>query len=208
MSRFILIILNFLILNSSTAQSNFWEVYGGVSYSNVMHIYLNQQITYNHTLNAPFWNFGYQSGVNRSWHINPRLSLTTGVRLQLKGDKNSGPTSSIRFSYGALPVNLKYKILSSKNIFLKAGLSGNYLISMGAYDTSHGFFDEIKTFNDRLGLSGQFGFNFNIISHLSAELMYSQDFTNIAKELPILSLTEDPFYYRNQAFELTIIYRL
>ncbi len=210
--------LIFFILSTSTSRiicQNYWEIYGGISHSNIMNISFNQQVTLNHTLNAPFWTYGYQTGINRSWNINQRFCLTTGIRIQLKGDKNSvhqvlpiDTIQSRRFLYGMIPINLKFKILSTKNIFLKAGLSGNYLLSMGDIeDPALAMWESIDKFSEKIGLSGQLGFNFDLIPHLSAELMYSQDLTNIIK-IPVEGIPNVDLTYRNQAFEFTLIYRL
>ncbi len=211
MFRLISIFFILILINRIQAQSNYWEIYAGASYSNVIHYEFDQQISFSHSLNAPLWNYGYQAGINRSWIINHRFSLTTGARIQLKGDKDSfhevlpiDTLQSIRFLYAMIPINLQFKMLNSKNIFLKAGLSGNYLLSTGDEEdpTNYQFGP-----SEKLGISGQIGFNFNLFKSISAELMYSQDLTKINKvSLPVIPVSET--YFRNQAFEFTLIKKL
>jgi hypothetical protein len=197
------------------AQSN-WVIYLGANHSNVIHSINGQSILYAHTLNAPLWNFGFQCGIDSDRHINTNLDWSIGLRIQLKGDKKSiqeiAPQSeyhSLRFLDLMMPINLKYRILNSKEIFLKWGLSGNYLI----FQNKEEYFAlyPISSSSNKFGLSGQIGFNFIISSRIGGEFMYSEGFTKIYK-IPVPPGTYYPtgssLSWRHQAFEFTLFYKL
>lgn len=133
----------------------------------------------------------------------------------MKGDKNSyhqvfplDTLQSIRFVYGMIPVNVRYKILPSKDIYFQLGVSGNYLISTGDIENVTKYsFPTLDSFGEKIGLSFQTGFSFKILNRFMTELSYSQDISNIIK-IPISNIEDNSQKFRNQAFELTLIYRL
>lgn len=209
----IVYLLMFIVLFKSELQcQNIWYVYFGLNNSNIIHKQAGQQIVYNHTLNSPLWNYGFQVGGNLESHVSSNLLYSFGLKLQLNGDKKSINEIFPDFSYHnlrffdlILPINLKYKILNSKDIYIKGGISGTYLLFQNKYH-----FFPIYTFKERLGLLGQIGFNFLLINKLSVELIYSQGITNIYSihSFPGTSHRDNELTYQHQAFELSFTYRL
>ncbi len=216
MDKWYISIIFLFTINFELHSQKYWEIYGGINHSNIIHKINGQSILYIHTKNAPLWNYGFQFGIDNIRIINSSLLWSYGLRLQLKGDYKSfheiAPQNefhSLRFIDLMLPLNIKYKILTSKEIFLKLGVSGNYVIYQNKDDYLAIF--PLGSFNSKLGLSGQFGFKFLISNRISTELMYSQGLTNIYK-LPIPQGTFYPpgsaFTYRHQAFEFSTFYKL
>lgn len=212
---YIFLVTTFYVANISSQYN--WEIYGGLNHSNIIHSINGQQILYAHTLNAPLWNYGFQIGANRVWKISDNSLFLTGIRLQLKGDRKSINEISIGDNYESLrfydfmiPVNFKYKILHSKQIFIKFGMSCNYLLYQNKNGHIFPFFP-IDTFKEKLGLSMQIGFNFLIKKRISTELIYSQGLTNIYRKAipPMFHYPdESSFTYKHQAFEVSILYGL
>jgi len=214
---FLLLYIVGLVVCKSNGQSNHWEIYAGGNISNVKNIIGGQQTTLNHTLNAPHWNFGYQIGLNRNiCSINSmRLAISAGLRLQLKGDLKSihqllpvDTFYGIRFTYAMLPVNLNWRVFPSKELFIKSGVSFDYLAHKQIIGENYAVvFESDDTFKEKLEVSCQLGAKFKIAKNIYAEIMYSQGITPIIK-IPIQAIKGFDEVFKHQAFELSMIYRL
>lgn len=212
--NFILFLLFVLNLNASNVKAqSFWRVYGGVNHSNILHILDGQPILYAHTLNAPKWNYGLQIGLDRVSNLNEEISVEYGCRFQSKGDKGSikvigqEKNHSIRLYEFMIPLNVKLKLLKDYGIYFKTGISNNVLMFQNKINGSSFF--KIESFKDRLSISGQIGFLFELGKKLSIESMYSQTFTTIEKKYPVsFDGIKHVYTYKPQAFEITIGYKL
>lgn len=189
------------------------RMYFGGNTSNVIHHRQNQQILYGHTLNAPLWNYGFQIGTNKIFKINNVLELEAGLKFQLRGDKKSAleifPDNehhSIRFYYALLPINLRYRLLKTSDIYFKAGPSLDYLLIQNEVEDGVRYFPEADSFGDKIGLTGQVGFEIPFTKNIATELMYSQSLTDIIKfEFTNESLNRG---YKHQAFEFSLIIKI
>jgi opacity protein-like surface antigen len=195
---------------------NYFEAYLGPSITNVRHLVEGQQIVYNHTLNSPLWNIGLQLGINRVWSLNDKILLGIGLRGQLRGDRDSdyeiapnrGDLHSMRFYYLMAPVNLSHKLMRSKNIYIKYGISGDFLFKQNQTHEGLDYFPTIDTFKERLGVTCQIGFSFFLNEKFAFEVMYSQSITNIHSLEFTPGGSVSKFTYKHQAFEFTFSKKL
>lgn len=215
--KYLSIVLYFILNSAGSLHSQSkWEVYAGANHSNILHILEGQPILYAHTLNAPHWNYGFQFGINRVLWESNRISLCIGGRFQMKGDKdsvkdfspNAQPTS-LRFIDFMIPLNLQVRLLSTKPIFFKTGISTNYLLYQSKIYHHIRFFD-VTSFDDKFAISGQLGIKANISKRFSLEAMYSQSLDVVYEQIAY-RLTDGSmpvFEYKHQAFEISILYAL
>lgn len=213
MKALIILVFSTVVFSSeSRAQSN-WEIILGPSYTNVRHIQNGQQIIYNHTLNAPLWNIGFQAGIRKYLTISNKTSLNTSILLKLQGDRKSRHVIfpldeyfGIRFLYLTVPIHFNLKLLDSQNIYLTGGITGEVLIHQNKIYPRFPFFP-ISTFGDNFGLSTQIGFKYQMSKAISIGVQYSQALTSIYTTKDAANLGNDINYY-HQGFELLIGYKL
>lgn len=189
-----------------------WSLNAGLSYTNVIHSLNGQQIVYSHKPNSPFWNLGAQIGINKNFILNENTYLTSGIKLMLRGDKDSREilapamkTVSLRLIYLSVPASLNLRILNQKELFLKGGLSLDYLLIQNKIHEHLTYFP-ITGFLDKWELSSHLGFHFNVNEKMTVEILYLQGLTNIFSTS--ISGTNNRFTYKNQAFEGSIYYYL
>ena len=187
-------------------------IYTGINTSNVIHTRDKQQILYNHTLNSPLWNYGFQFGISKTFFISNRIKSDLGLKFQLRGDKHSAleifperKLHSIRFFYLLLPANFKYKLLHNNDIYFKFGFSPDLLLIQNQLDGDINYFPDIDTFKEKIGITGQIGFQFPIRNNVRFDILYSQSLTNIIK---FTMSNEQQRGYKNQAFEANIILKI
>ena len=195
-----------------------YEIYCGPSISNVKHILDGEQVVYKFKENAPLWNIGFQLGITRSIDLDSRFKMNVGGRFQLKGDLDGeyeifpdrGDLNDIRFVYFVVPVNMLYKLLPNRDIFLEFGISPDYLLYMNSPQDDMPYFPNINTFLERLGLSAQLGYKIYFGKKWAAELLYSQSLTNITSVIYAGPSQEydKKGTFKNQAFEFTLYFGL
>jgi len=208
----ILFLLFVLSGDGSYAQSN-WEIILGPSYTNVRHIQNDQQIIYNHTLNAPLWNIGFQAGIRKYLPISNKTRVHTGIQIELKGDRKSRHVIfpdddyyGIRFLYLTVPLHFDLKLLNSYDIYLTGGISGDFLIHQNEIKEGVPFF-QLQNFGERFGLSTQIGFNYQVSKFISIGMLYSQALTSIYTTESAADDGNDITYY-HQGFLISFGYKL
>jgi len=206
--------LLFLLVFTNVKSQNSWQLFVGGNYSNIIHKESGEQRIYLHIKDAPLWNYGYQIGMNRNMLINKNLYFVPGLKLQLRGDKKSifeiAPITkyhNLRFLDFMIPVTIKYRLLKTKDIYYKFGISASYMLHQSKISKFITYFP-IDTFKEKLGVSGQMGFEFICKNKISLELLYSQGLTNIYKETDLTHHDNTPTEFIHQDFEFSILYKL
>lgn len=212
LSTFLLNFLCFLPMQGFSQESKF-ELLVGVHTSTINHLLEGQQRTYPYKLNAPYWRFGMHAGVNRKFSFNDRLGLSIGLRLQMRGDRDSrniiAPEIGLdnnRMWYAMMPISLSYKLLPTKGFYLKGGIAPDFLLFRNRAFEGPPVFPLEISFLDKLGLTGQIGFRVAVNNRFDFEIMFSESL------IPFYSLaTTNVVYtttYKHQAFEFTTMYKL
>jgi hypothetical protein len=173
-----------------------------------MRLRQGQQVLYKHTLNAPLWNIGFQVGINESKTLSERFELSVGGRIQLRGDKKGTnliypyqDTVSLRLYYLLFPVNIRYKLLKSENIYFQLGISPDFLLAQKKVGEGTNLIPEGNGF----GITGQTGFKFCFNKKYAFEAMYSQSVISFYTADLGNSPIGPTLKYFHQAFELTLI---
>lgn len=199
-TRFFLITVIGALAVVVRAQSTNWQIYAGPSMTNTMHIVEKQQIVWLHSINSPRFRAGWIVGASRIFNVSSKLDFGVGIEFVTKGDNESrqqvAPIDTIyglQLLYGSIPFNIAWRLLPRRKVYLKVGISGEYLLSA----------NELAWWvNRELELSGHLRCGGQLFKHWYAELGYSEGFESIA------AFDNTTPKIKHQAIELRIIYRL
>ncbi len=212
LKKTIFIILFFEVFQLSAQKP--WNLYAGISYTNVLDKLNDAQVVYYRNKNAPNYLVNFHLGINKQLIHSKRLNFLIGLGIYGAGAKD-GPfilsqdnvNNTNRFYYLKMPFTLEYRILKSKDFFLKASLLPSNLLF------------RVEACNDdgycRLGF-GTYGFyqldyniglGFPIYKKLSGSVDFTRDFisNNLGSIQDIEGLFEKHIHI---AFNSTLYYRL
>lgn len=200
LARLFLVIVIGALATTMKAQSTNWQIYAGPSMTNTMHILEKQQIVWLHSINAPRFKAGGVIGASRTFNVSSRFDIGIGFECITKGDTESrqqvAPKDTIyglQLLYVSMPVNITWRLLPNRQVYLKLGVSGDYLLRA----------NELAWWVQReLELSGRVSCGGRLYKNWYVELGYSEGFESI------IAFSDTTPKIRHQAIELRIIYRL
>lgn len=201
-----LLILSYLP-NLVKAQKIQYELAVGVNYSTINNIRFDQQVVLAFRENAPGYKIYPQFGILGRKQLNSRLNFQFGIKVQRKGDllgsNNLLPVDTIFSSYldyFTLPLNIEVRLLSQKNVYWVAGLSGSIFFRSSPIPTLSKPF--VENVSDRLELAMQTGIRMDLNKRFALQILVSKGLTNTNK------VDQINYRFQNMLAEGTLIYRI
>jgi hypothetical protein len=170
----------------ANAQKNTFELVGGINYSTINNIWVGQQVILAFKENSPGYKIYPQFGVQLRRNLSEKFNLTTGLKVQRKGDKLGThqliPIDTIYSTYMdflSMPLNIEWKLLPQKNIFWIGGITPSMLFHQSKNrglnsPVVNGFADK-----GRLELAIQTGIRAKLSQSVDFQVLVSKGITNL-----------------------------
>jgi hypothetical protein len=198
-----IILIFVLIIFKLKAQNNI-ELFGGISYTNVLAQNNDEQVVIGIPLNSPNYLWNYHLGILYDFKLERKLNVKIGFGLFGCGSKDFGTTIfpnrtvlSNRILYLKAPIAVFFKLLKTKQFYFKFGVQPCY-----KYRDSERSSDEINTYH----LDYLLGFDFPLYRKVYGELSLSKDF--ISNSYSDTNIPDVKYNYLQYGFHFTLFYKL